>query len=385
MPKVDRRHFIKTASVAGLIGTAGCVGSSGGGSSNQKKKRKIGISQHRVGGAWVTAFLDAGKWYCKNQPYTCEVFTHNQSVSKQIKDIRQMANQDYDGIVVVPWSQSVNTGIKAAANSGVPVFTVDKDIKSSFIKTYTSFGNYNAGKKGANLLAKALKNQNPNKSTYEILNVRGPFNSYSNARTKGFVETINKSQENIKILETIKTDWSRAVAKQKTLQWLTVNSAPDGVFSSNVTSGLGVFAALKQQGLIYPQSNDKHIVLTQLDGSPNVNPKIGKGFIDAAVDQPNYFYIPLALRQLERFWQNGDEALPDPGTKIGKNDINIKSDKHEGVQLWSKPIWAPAKVIEKNKHIKVETDSIIITKENADAPYLWGNIWEKNQGPERTP
>jgi hypothetical protein len=32
-------------------------------------------------------------------------------------------------------------------------------------------------------------------------------------------------------------------------------------------------------------------------------------------------------------------------------------------------------VVEKNTHVQVKTNGITITKKNADAPYLWGNIW----------
>lgn len=381
MPTANRRDVIKIIGASGIAGLAGCLGdgseqgqnttkSSGSGSNS----RKIGITQHAVGGTWITAFLEAGKWYCEDQGIEYKTFLHEQDATKQITQIRQMVNQEYDGIAAVPWNEAVNAAIKDAEQSGIPVFSVNNDIKSKHIKTFTAFGNYNAGKKCAKQMLTALKDQESSASTWRVLNVRGGYFYQSNQRTQGFLDTIKK-HDKANITDTIKTDWSRSQSQQKTLQWLNAHEKPHAIYASNMTCGLGVFAALERQQLVYPKSKDKHIVLTQLDGGPDVNPKIADGYIDAAVDQPNYFYIPLAVKQMQRYWKNGEKSLPKSGTKLTTDDINIQSQKHKGVNLWSEPIWAPAQVAEKNKHLQVKTNGITITKKNADAPYLWGNIW----------
>lgn len=380
MPTVTRRDIIKMTGSSGIVALAGCLG---GGSKQEQdttesetgsKRKKIGITQHAVGGAWITAFLEAGKWYCQAQGIEYETFLHEQDATTQITQIRQMVNQGYDGIVAVPWNAAVNSAIKEAEKSGIPVFSVNNDIKSEYIKTFTAFGNYNAGKKCAEQMLAALKNQKSSVSTWEVLNVRGGTFYQSNQRTQGFLDTIKKN-DTVEVVDTIKTDWSRSQSQQKTLEWLNANGKPHAIYASNMTCGLGVFTALKRQQLVYPKSKDKHIILTQLDGGPEVNPKIADGYIDAAVDQPNYFYIPLAVKQMQQYWKNGEKSLPKPGIKLTTDDITIPPQKHKGVNLWSKPIWAPAQVVEKNKHLQVKTNGITITKKNADAPYLWGNIW----------
>lgn len=399
MPSVDRRAFIKAAGGTTIATTlAGCSGGGGGQdttteetttttessdgdtttttttSGGSTESKTIGISQHRAGGSWITAFFEAGKLYARQQGHELNTFIHEQDAAKQISQVRQMINQDYDGIVLVPWNESLNSVIEEANDAGIPVFTANSDATTSAIKSFTAFGNRGAGETCANKMYESLTSQKPDVDTYRILNVRGDFFGVSNARTNGFLETI-KQNDDVTIVDTVQTNWTQSDALSKVQTWLSGNDTPHGIYSSNMTSGLGTLSALQRQGLANPKSSDNHVVLTQLDGGPQVNPKIADGMIDAAVDQPNYFYIPLAIKQMQRYWENGESAVPKPGSELTADDYSFEPVQHKGVQLWSEPIWAPATVEEKDGHPHVKTNGITITQENADAPYLWGNIW----------
>lgn len=344
------------------------------GGSPTPEERTIGISQHQVGGAWVTAFFEAGTVYCEEQGYNCRTFIHEQDAAKQISQVRQMINQDYDGIVLVPWNESLNDVIEEATDAGIPVFTANSDSTTPAIKSFTAFGNYGAGVTCAEKMYEALQEERPDVDTYRVLNIRGDFFGVSNRRTDGFVDTMDE-HDDVEIVETVKTDWSRSQSQSKTLQWLSANDPPDGAYASNLTSGLGMFSALDREGLIVPKGEEGHIVITHLDGGPEANVNIGEGLVDAAVDQPNYFYIPLAIQQMQDWWDGGDETVPQPGQTLTEEDYPFEPVEHKGVQLWSEPIWAPAEVVEKDGHPHVRTNGITITQENADAPFLWGNIW----------
>jgi len=119
-------------------------------------------------------------------------------------------------------------------------------------------------------------------------------------------------QDDVEIVGTIQTNWTQSDAQSKVQTWLNGNDAPHGS-TSNMTSGLGSFQALEDQGWPRRRVRDDHVVITQPDGGPDVNPKILDGFIDAAVDQPVTFYIPPAIKQMEAYWENGDDAVPEIG------------------------------------------------------------------------
>lgn len=402
MRPTNRRAFIKAiggtsvgATLAGCVGGSNSSGGSGsngsssggnstggsgnntnssGSSSGSSGNRKLGISQHQAGGAWITAFFEAGELYAKQQGYNLNTFIHEQDPATQISQVRQMINQDYDGIVLVPWDESLNTAIEEANDAGIPVFTTNSDATTSAIKSFTAFGNRGAGQKCAKKMYNALTSQKPDVSTYQVLNVRGDFFGASNARTDGFLNEI-KTHNDVNIVDTVQTDWTQTNAQSKVQTWLSGNETPHGIYSSNMTSGLGTFGALQKQNLVAPKSSNDHVTLTQLDGGPEVNPKIADGQIDAAVDQPNYFYIPLAIKQMQDYWKNGSSAIPKPGTELTADDYSFEPVQHKGVELWSEPIWAPAQVEKKDGHPNVKTQGITITQENANAPFLWGNIW----------
>lgn len=394
MRSINRRTFIKatggatiTTAFAGCTGGGGDGGdntteadSNGGGTTTENNSgnggdtRQIGISQHQAGGSWITAFFESGTAYAESQGYELETFIHDADAATQISQVRQMINQDYDGIVLVPWNESLNSVIEEAEEAGVPVFTANQDATTSAVKSFTAFGNRNAGQICGEQMYSALTEQKPDIGTYRVLNVRGEFISSSNARTEGFLSVMN-SHDDVEIVNTIQTDWTQSDAQSKVQTWLNSNEAPHGVFSSNMTSGLGTFQALQDQDLVYEKGHDEHIVITQLDGGPSVNPKILDGYIDAAVDQPVTFYIPLAIKQMEAYWENGDDAIPSPGTELTAEDYPFEPVEREGGTLWSEPTWAPATVQEKDGHPYVQTNGIVLTEDNADEPYLWGNIW----------
>lgn len=398
MQSIDRRTFIKvTGAGAVTSGLAGCSGDGGDGSDggngdggdggdgavtettsgngdSDGESRQIGISQHQAGGSWITAFFDSGTIYAESQGYQLETFIHEEDAATQISQVRQMINQEYDGIVLVPYNESLNDVIVEAEEAGIPVFTANQDATTEAVKSFTAFGNENAGQICGERMYEALTEQKPDVDTYRVLNVRGDFISSSNARTDGFLGVMD-GQDDVEIVDTIQTNWTQSDAQSKVQTWLNGNDAPHGIYSSNMTSGLGTFQALEDQGMAAPKGEDDHVVITQLDGGPDVNPKILDGFIDAAVDQPVTFYIPLAIKQMEAYWEDGDDAIPEVGTELTEEDFSFEPVEHENGTLWSEPTWAPAQVVEKDGHPYVQTNGITLTEENADEPYLWGNIW----------
>lgn len=371
MPPISRRGYLRGVGAAGAVGFAGA-----GGTVAAQEDVRIGISQHLVGGAWVTAFHEAGEWYADAKDLSVNIRIHDEDTAEQIEHIRQFVAEDFDGIVAAPFDEAVDSAIEDADEAGIPVFTANDPGTTDAIKSYTGFDNYLAGQQCAELMLEAFSAEYEDRTPYEIVHVRGPFTQASNARTDGFLEYIEET-EDASVVTQLESDWSEADAQSTLLDWLSANDQPDGIYSSNMTSGLGTHAALERLDLASPYGEDDHVVLTQPDGGPQVHPLIADRHIYAAVDQPNYYYIPLAIEQLLAYFEGGDEALPEPGTEVDETDLEVESAHIEEIdqELWTDPIWAPAAVEERNGHPHVLTDNTVITEENVDDPALWGNIW----------
>lgn len=176
---------------------------------------------------------------------------------------------------------------------------------------------------------------------------------------------------------TLNGEYARDVAQSTVQEWIQANGRVDGVYSGNLSMGLGVVQALRNLDMLVPRGEDGHICLTQMDGSPEVNPLVGDGMIDAAVDQPNYFYNPIAMHYMQEYVESGmdDSVIPEVGTEVTADDLSIESGQHKGVEMWSEPIWDPGIVREQNDHPWFRTNSVVITQDNFDQPFLWGNVW----------
>jgi ABC-type sugar transport system substrate-binding protein len=360
--------------LAGLAGCSDFFSTSSGPRSGELNK--LGISMYVRGGSWITAFKQAAEFYCKDQGIEVDIVPNQQSAEKQASDIRQFANQGYDGILASVWSTgAIKSAIDFAEKQGVPVFTANADTASSKAKLYVGFSNTAGGRKSGEQMIKALKAQRGDKDKWRVLNIRGPQgNQSANQRSQGFLDAV-KQNDKIEVADTINAEFAQDKAKSKVSQWLNSNGNVDGIYSGNLSMGLGVKTAVEQVGKLKKKGEKDHIVLTQMDGSPQVNPLVKQGYIDAAVDQPNYFYMPIAIEYMRQYIENGEDALPKVGKNVPEGDLDIKPHKHKGVNLWKKAIWSPAQRKKQNDHPWFQTNSIVITQENADKPYLWGNIW----------
>jgi ribose transport system substrate-binding protein len=404
---VSRRRLLASTGAAGLAGLAGCSSGGGGGGDTATEGEgedgdeateadteeqgdgstettagtssgvSMGFSTYFRGGAWITAFLEATEFYAKDHGFDYNEFGNQEQAQKQVSDIRQMANQGYDGILINTWdSEAVNPAIEDAVDQGVPVFTANVDATTDAVTMYVAFSNRAAAEAAAEQTITELEEEKPDQDSYRILDIMGaPAQQITKQRDEPFVEKIGNT-DGFEIVDKLPGEFTRSAAQQATAEWINANGAPDAIYSANLSMGLGVLTALKNQDMAVPRGEDDHVVLVQLDAGPQVIQGINDGFIDAALDQPNYFYGPIALEYMQRY-VNGDgaEEIPEVGTTITADDLTIESAQHKGVELWSEPIWAPAEIVEKDGHVQFQTSSVTVTEENANEPYLWGNIW----------
>jgi len=376
MSRMNRRDLLRTTGAAiATTSLAGCGGLGGGGDNSLDK---IGMSAYVRGGSWITAYIEAAEFYAEQLGVEIEVRPNQQSAQKQVEDIRDFTNGNADAILAGVWSTGAAEGaVNQAIDQGTPVFATNADTSSEEIPLYVGFSNYDGGASSGEEMVSALDEQYPDVDTYQVLNVRGPQgNQSANQRSQGFVDVIDE-QDNIEILETINGEFARDQAQQNVQEYINANGEPHGIYSANLSMGLGVVQALDNLNLLVPRGEDDHVVLTQMDGSPEVNPLVGEGMIDAAVDQPNYFYNPVAMQYIQEYVEAGNDqsVIPDVGDEVTSDDLTIESGEYKGVEMWSEPIWEPGEMREQNGHPWFRTNSIVITEENFDQPFLWGNVW----------
>ena len=389
---MSRRRLMELTGVTGIAGLAGCSGGGGNGGSDgddggsgdtategsgDSSAIEMGFSTYFRGGAWITAFLDATEFYATDQNFDYNEFGNQESAEQQVSDIRQMANQGYDGILLNTWnSEAVNPAIEDAVDQGVPVFTANVDATTDAVTMYVAFSNEAAATTAGEQTITELEEEKPDQDSYEVLEVFGaPAQQIAQQRSAGFVDTI-ESTDGFEIVDTVQGEFTREDAQRVVSEWINANGTPDAIYASNLSMGNGVVTALDNQDALAERGEDDHVVLVQLDAGPQVISNIGDGFVDAAIDQPNYFYGPIALEYMRRYVNgDGEDEIPEVGTTVTEDDLTIEPAEHKSVELWSEPVWAPAEIVEKDGHVQFQTSSVVVTEENADEPYHWGNIW----------
>jgi ribose transport system substrate-binding protein len=376
MRHCDRRGFVKATGAA--ITTAGLAGCTGGGGGGSNSLDKVGMTAYVRGGSWITAYIEAARFYAEDQGIELDVRPNQQSAQKQVSDIRDFTNGDHDAILVGVWSTgSAEGAINSAMEAGTPVFATNADTSSSEIPLYVGFSNYDGGASSAEQMLANLEEEKPDKDTWRVLNVRGiQGNQSANQRSQGFLDVMSE-QDRVEVVQTLNGEYARDVAQQTVQEWINSNGPVDGIYSGNLSMGLGVVQALRNLDLLVPKGEGDHIVLTQMDGSPEVNPLVGDGMIDAAVDQPNYFYNPIAMHYMQEYVEAGNDSsvIPEVGSEVTASDLTIESGQHKGVEMWSVPIWDPGVMREQNGHPWFRTNSVVISQDNYDQPFLWGNVW----------
>jgi ribose transport system substrate-binding protein len=343
----------------------------------------IGYETMGLGGdPWMGAFTNAAKWYGSDKDGIEVTVSNGQfDAQKQIQDVRQMLREDVDGIVISPFRASALAGVvEEAANQDVPVFTANTTASTDAVTMFTAFGNANAAGSAASLMVDRLTERygDPQGEVIELLMPQE--NPTFVDRHEGFANRMDQ-EDGIEVIEQItinEANQSSITTKMSTR--LQQGTDFDGIYCPDLNSELGTLAAMENTGTKAPRGEDGHLIMTGIDAGPNILSAIRDGFMDGSVDQPNMFYGPISIKYLVDYLEAGrdESALPETGTEVTSDDLNIQGSEHKGVAVWSEPLWAPAEVttVESGdaSHRYFKTKGVTVTQDNADIPYIWGNV-----------
>jgi ABC-type sugar transport system substrate-binding protein len=286
-----------------------------------------------------------------------------------------------DGLIISPWNvEALRTVMNYAKQKDVPVITTNTIVNSSYPLMFVGYGARRGARQLGERIVEYLKTEVEPEGKVEgtILELSsGPGTSEDVIRGGGFHEAVDK-YENVKVVTKV-AESMRNKAKTKTLNTLRGGAEIDAVFAQNGSMGLGASSAFNT----YSGMSPKDVFIATVDAFPDILEEIGKGNIDVGLDQPPAFYNPIAVHYMVKYLEEGEEALPDYGETINAEDLNIRTgNQHLGVDPWSEPIWAPAKIEHmteysdqiSNDHKWFQTNAVFVTEENYDSPLLWGNF-----------
>lgn len=326
----------------------------------------------------------AANWYTQDMDNVeINVLDAQFDASKQTEDAMNALNQGVDGILLNPFDAQASAQIvEAATEEDVPVMNFDTATLSEDVLMGALFGQYAGGQVAAERFTQMIEDQGIENPTV-ITSVFNFESTTSQERLYGFTENI---PDEVEVVSRIESDGTPEDSAPDTQSALRANPDVDAIYSNNVGSGMGALTALDQMGMYHPADSEDHVMAFGIDGGPELNQRIADGYYDFAVDQPLHMYAPLTLELMWAYLEDGEDALPQVGDTVTPGeDLTIENKEVEGINPWEEQFWGPAEVVEYEAEDQtwwpwLKCEHAMITQDNADAPYLYGNVYRELEG-----
>jgi len=210
-----------------------------------------------------------------------------QNATEQAEVMAQITAKKPAGILIAPGRPDTLTPyINAAVEAGIPVICLDTDAPPPDCKRIAYFGtdNYNAGRRGAEILAGLIGG----KGKVAISSRPGQWNL--DERVRGYKEYFTEKAPGVAVVQVIDDKTEKAEGEKQATALLSRYPDLAGFAGVNAVSGLGIAAALK--------SLDKagKVKVVAMDGDTGILDLIADGVIDASIAQRQYWmsYIGIA-------------------------------------------------------------------------------------------
>lgn len=275
--------------------------------------------------------------------HTLPATNANGDAGKQISDIHNLIATGAKVLIINPTdSDAIIPALIFAAKKKVPVVAIDTAPAGGSLAMVVRADNAAMGAQACQLIGKALNGQGT------VLSLMGDqATTNGRDRTTGFNTCLKTSYPDIKLIQE-PTNWKadQATAIAQTIVTSTPKLSAIYMQSDSVMLA-GVVNVLKTAHKLKPVGAPGHIVLVSIDGTPLALQDLRKDVLDAVVSQPLNLYVKYGVYYAKAAL-DGKTFTPGPtdhgSTIVAKGKIDM--------DLLTAPI---------------------VTKSNANDPFLWGN------------
>jgi erythritol transport system substrate-binding protein len=293
---------------AGALVVAGCGDDDSGGGSEEsasggggKAGGLIAIITPAADNPFFKAEADAASAKAEELGYETSVASHDDDPNKQSELIDAAISRKAKAIVLDNAGADASIGpVRKAADAGIPVFLIDREINATGIATAQIVSN---NSQGASLGAQEFVKAMSGKGNYVELTGK-ESDTNAGVRSKGYNDVISQYPD-MKQVAKQTANWDQQEAFTKTETILQRNRNVDGIIAGNDTMALGAVAAVKAASL-----SDK-IKIVGFDGSPDAIDAVEKGQMVATVLQPAALISEMAVEEADKFIRTGKTGKPE--------------------------------------------------------------------------
>lgn len=230
-------------------------------------KYRIGFANASISNSWRVYMRDLLLAACEENNVELLETDANDDANKQISDIESLLQKDLDAILITPCMEdSVNPGIEAAYETGIPVIIFDRHCSTDQYTHFVSYPDKDCAIVSAEYMVEALKEKYGEAKGRIIMLDTGAGSGTQAKLQEGWDSVLNQYPD-IEIIARQFCDWERGKAKsfmEDCLQRFKEGEI-DGFISGDGSQSLGAMDAIIEAG------RDKEgIVFTNTDGSNGV-------------------------------------------------------------------------------------------------------------------
>ena len=194
-----------------------------------------------------------------------------------------------------------------ARGQKVPVGIIDTPLTKGEVDFTIAFDNYKGGEMAAQKIVELLKKKHGSaKGT--VLNGYGALSSSAwRARKEGFEAVMKKNPDITLISRPTEGDETKA----RSVAGATLSEYPDldAAHAPSDSITRGIITALRSKGRAVSADDDKHVILTSIDGEPQSLKWVRDGLGDAEVSQDPVAYGEICVEMLHKYSVEG-KAVP---------------------------------------------------------------------------
>ncbi|MFI9845280.1 D-ribose ABC transporter substrate-binding protein [Nonomuraea sp. NPDC051941] len=298
---------IVTLALSVLLGCTTLAACGSGGGDQPASTAKAGRSSAAAAGGLIAiitpshdnpffkAEAEAAKAQAEKLGYQTSVASHDDDPNKQSELIDAAISRQAKAIILDNAGADASIGpVRKAAQGGIPVFLIDREINATGVAKAQIVSN---NSQGAQLVAQSFVEAMKSKGNYVEL-VGKESDTNASVRSKGFADVISQYPD-MKPVAKESANWDQQEAFTKMETIIQKSRDIQGVIAGNDTMALGAVAALKAAGLL------KKVVVVGFDGSPDAIAAIKAGEMHATGLQPAALGATSAVDQADQFIKTG--------------------------------------------------------------------------------
>lgn len=268
----------------------------------------------------------------------------NYDAARQVTDMRNLITAGANGLLVaIADPKAITPGLAEAEGKDVPVVALDVAPGSGKVFMVVRADNKRMAAEACKELGERIGGEG------KVLELQGDLASINaQDRTEGFETCMKENYPDVEIIAR-ETKWKTDVSANQAQTVINANPDLAGIYMQSDTIDLaGVKRAVSQAGRDAKVGEEGHVAVVGIDGTPQGLQAVRDGIVDAIISQPIDLYAKYGVQYLK-------DAAAGKQPKPGPTDHDSTIVETDGGNL------------------EDQLPSPVVTKENADAPNLWGN------------